>query len=412
MLTISGPVLLEAALAIISEYAQPAGTERIGIRSALGRVLAEDIYAPVSLPPFNRSPLDGYAVRAEDIAAAAPDCPVLLEISQEIPAGRCSHIELGRKQAAMIMTGAPLPPGADVVIKVEDVKKTANKIEVVSSLQAFANYCFAGEDIQQGERVLSGMEAIGPASIGILAALGIPAVLVYRLPEVAVIGTGDELVDVHEQLKPGQIFDSNSYAIAAYVRQAGANPVLAGTVADSKEMIAQRIAENLDRADMIITSGGVSVGNFDLVGEALVSLGARILFHRIAMRPGTPVLCAEKNGKLIICLPGNQAAAFVTFHLLAGPALAGLMGIAKRELTRATAVMHDQYPKTSAKRNFLRGCAYIHDGILKVRVTGKQNPGVIHSTLYCNALIDVPANSPAIKAGDRVDLLLLHQLCH
>jgi len=393
---------------MLLECIQPAGTEKIDIRSALGRVLAEDIYAPVNLPPFNRSPLDGYAVRAEDIAAAAPDCPVLLEISQEIPAGRCSQIELGRNQAAMIMTGAPFPPGADVVIKVEDVKKTANKIEIVSSLQAYTNYCFAGEDIQRGEQALSGGEVIDPASIGILAALGIPVVPVYRLPKVAIIGTGDELVEVHEQLQPGQIFDSNSYALAAYIRQAGAKPILAGTVGDSREMIAQRIAENLDNVDMIITTGGVSVGDFDLVSEALISLGARMLFHRLAMRPGTPVLGAEKNGKLIICLSGNQAAAFVTFHLLAWPVLAGLMGISKRELTCATAVMQGQYPKTSAKRNFLRGRAFLDDGILKVRITGKQNPGVIYSTLYCNALIDVPANSPVLKAGDRVDVFLLY----
>jgi len=310
----SQAVSLEAALEIILRYAQPVGTERIGTRSALGRVLSEDLYAPVNLPPFNRSPLDGYAVRAKDIADATPDRPVLLEISQEIPAGSYSEIELAGNQAAKIMTGAPLPPGADVVIKFEDVKKTDNKIGVVSSLPAYANYCFAGEDIQQGEQVLRRGKVIEPASIGILAALGIPVVPVYTKPKIAIIGTGDELIEVNNRLKPGQIFDSNSYALAAYVQQAGVEPVMAGIVGDNAEMIARKIAENLESAHMIITTGGISVGNFDFVREALGSLGARILFHRIAMRPGTPTLVALKNGKLIICLSGNQAAAFVTFQ--------------------------------------------------------------------------------------------------
>lgn len=405
----SGQLLpLEAALPMLLQYAHPLGAENINVQSALGRVLAEDIHAPVSLPPFNRSPLDGYAVRAEDIACATPDRPVKLKIDQEIPPGSSAQKELGRNQAAAITTGSPLPPGADVVIKLEDVKKIDDLIEVGAPLPAYSNYCFAGEDVRQGELVLSSGNVIGPTSIGILAGLGLSAVPVYRAPKVAVIGNGNELADVHEQLKPGQIFDTNSYVIASYVRQVGASPVQAGTVSDNVEVIASKIAAQLENVNLVITTGGVSVGNRDLVKEALFSIGAKILFHRIAMRPGTPALGAVKNGKLIICLSGNQAAAFVTFHLLALPVLANLMGITKRQLTGTTAVLHNDYPKASKQRNFLRGHAYFNNGTLKVRITGKQNPGMFQSTLYCNALIDVPAGTAVLKAGNQVSVLLLH----
>ena len=403
------PVQLETAIEMILQYAQPVGTGKIGIRSALGRVLSEDIHAPVNLPPFNRSPLDGYAVRSEDIAGATTDNPVLLEIRKEITTGNCGNgkVELGKNQAAIVMTGTPLPPGADVVIKLEDVRRIEQKIEVVSPLPAYSNYCFAGEDIRQGERVLSRGSVIDPSSVGILAALGISVVPVYRRPRVAIISNGDELVEVDKQLKPGQIFDSNSYTIASCVRQAGARPIMAGTVGDNMELIARKIAEMLKSADMIITTGGVSVGDFDLVRNALLSQGVKILFHRIAMRPGTPALGAVKNGKLIICLSGNQAAAFVTFHLLAAPAIAGLMGITRSPLTITTAVLHDSYLKTSTQRNFLRGRTFFDEGVLKVKLAEKQDPGIIHSTLYCNALIDVPANSAALQAGTRVKIFLL-----
>ena len=316
-------------------------------------------------------------------------------------------MELGKNQAAIVMTGTPLPPGADVVIKLEDVRKIEQKIEVVSPLPAYSNYCFAGEDIRQGERVLSKGTVIDPSSVGILAALGISVVPVYRRPKVAIISNGDELVEIDKQLKPGQIFDSNSYTIASYVRQVGARPIMAGTVGDNMELIARKIAEMLKSADMIITTGGVSVGDFDLVRNALLSQGVKILFHRIAMRPGTPALGAVKNGKLIICLSGNQAAAFATFHLLAIPAIAGLMGITRPPLTITTAVLHDNYLKTSTQRNFLRGRTFFDEGVLKVKLAEKQNPGIIRSTLYCDALIDVPADSAPLQAGTRVKIVLI-----
>ena len=270
---------------MLFQHIQPIGTETVSTESALGRVLSEDVYAPVNLPPFNRSPLDGYAVRANDIAGAAPDNPVVLEINREITLENVGQSKLGKNQAAAIMTGSPFPSGADVVIKLEDVKKTDNKkIRIFSSLPAFSNYCFAGEDIQKGELVLDKGSVIDPTSVGILAGLGLSTVAVYRVPKVVIAGNGSELVNVHGQLKPGQVFDSNSYSIAAYVQKLGASPIYAGTTGDSTEMISRKISEKIKTADMVIMTGGVSVGSRDLVKEALLLLGAKILFHRIAMR--------------------------------------------------------------------------------------------------------------------------------
>lgn len=401
------PVSLERAQELIMQYAQPLDSESISTDFALGRVLFGDIFAPINIPPFNRSPLDGYALRAEDIIEASSANPIHIEVKQDIQAGNYSQIEVGLNQAARIMTGAPVPPGADVIIRFEDVNVTGNTLAITKTLSPFENVCFAGEDIEQGEQALCGGECICPAGIGILAALGIGTVNVYRKPLVAIIGTGDELVALQDELRPGKIHDSNSYALASYVQQIGAQPILAGTAADNTALIARKIEENLKEADMVITTGGVSVGDYDLVRNALCSIGASILFHRIDMRPGTPALGAEKDGKLIICLSGNKAAAFVTFQLLARPFIAALMGLKACRLSMSTAVLAEHYRKTSGQRNLLRGQLFYSDCLLKVKITGKQNPGIIRSTLNCDALIDIPAKLGPLTPGSRVKVFLL-----
>ncbi len=405
-LTIS-PVSLESAQELIMRYAQPLGFESISIDDAFGRVLYDNVFAPKNIPPFNRSPLDGYALRSMDTTNACPERPVYIEVNQEIQAGSFSQIEVGENQAARIMTGAPLPPRADVIIKIEDVAVAGNTLQINKALSPFENVCFAGEDIEQGEQALYRGEYLSPASIGILAALGFSKVNLYRRVRVAVIGTGDELVAVQEELSPGKIYDSNSHALASNIQQLGAQPLPVGITADNLEQIAQKILESLYKSDMVITTGGVSIGDHDLVKSALCSIGAKILFHRIAMRPGTPALGAVKDGKLIICLSGNKAAAFVTFQLLVRPVLARLMGLNQCKLLKVTALLDEHYRKSCGQRNLLRGQLVYKDNLLKVRITGKQNPGIISSTLNCNALIDLPANCGPLDAGSQVSLFML-----
>ncbi|WP_418792277.1 gephyrin-like molybdotransferase Glp [Phosphitispora sp. TUW77] len=401
-------ISLEEAVAMIIAHTKIVGKEEISLLSALGRVLSEDIFAPISIPPFNRSPLDGYALRAKDIEKADLSEPVELEVSQEIQAGNYSDIEVKRNKAVKILTGAPIPPGADVVIRFEDVEKTGSRIKVFKPLTAYSNYCFAGEDVFKGEMVVSAGTVINPEIITVLAGLGIGALNVYCIPKITIISTGNELVDINEQLFAGKIYNSNLYAIAAEVRRMGAMPVHEGIVGDQIDLIAEKIDVGLKSSDMVITTGGVSVGDYDLVKQAITSLGANIVFHGVNMRPGTPAICAVKNGKIIIGLSGNPGAAYVSYHLIAKPAIFKLMGLDKWQPASSTAVLQDDYPKVSKQRRFLKGQVYLDDGIVKVSLTGKQNPGIIKSMINCNALVDVPANTIGLKAGNRVNVVLLH----
>jgi molybdopterin molybdotransferase len=401
-------VSLEEALEIILAHVSPVGEENIDLSVALGRVLSENVFAPFSLPPFHRSPLDGYAVRAEDIAEASPNEPAELLVMQEIPAGSYSEIEVTRNQAAKILTGAPIPPGADVVIRFEDVRKAGARIKVFRPLPAYTNYCFAGEDISRGERVLSAGVRLGPAAVGILAGLGIRDLPVYRAPRIAVLSTGDELIDITGALGMGKIYNSNLYTLAALIQEAGAQPADEGTVPDRAELITRKIDQALKGADMVLTTGGVSVGDYDAVEDALGQLGAEILFWRVNIRPGTPVICAVKDGKVILSLSGNPAAALITYHLLARPAIAKLQGLSDWKPLKTIAILQDGYPKASGQRRFLRGQAYLENGVLKVKLTGLQSPGIMKSMVNCNALVDVPANSRGLKAGEHVTVFAGH----
>jgi molybdopterin molybdotransferase len=400
-------ISLEQAQEIILDKVKPVDEETIGLSSALGRVLSRDIYAPVSLPPFPRSPLDGYVVRAADIALASPDKPVKLQVEQEIPAGNCSGKAIAPNQTARIMTGAPIPPGADVVIRFEDVRVSGKKIQVFYPMPAYTNICFTGEDICQGEMVLPGGTVLSPAGVGVLAGLGLNEVPVFKVMRVAVVSTGNELIDISENLRPGKIFNSNLYVLAAEVKHVGSCPVYGGIAPDTVELTAFKINEMLAGADMVLTTGGVSVGDYDFVEDALVRVGANILFHRIGIRPGTPTLCAVKEGKLIIGLSGNPAAAFIVYHLLAKPAILKMSGLNNWRPIRCTGLIQDDFLKASGQRRFLQGHLFLEQDTVKVRLSGRQRPGSMRSTLNCNALIDIPPNSGPLKIGDKVDIILL-----
>lgn len=403
-------ISLEEAVEAVLEQVRIVGKEKSSLASALGRVIAEDVYAPINLPPFNRSPLDGYAVRSEDIAEAKPHKAVELDVALEIPAGTYSNVELKRGQAAKILTGAPIPSGSDVVIRFEDVEELGTKIKVFNPLPAFANYCFAGEDVKKDELIITKGSVVKPATIGMLAGLGLNEVLVYEPPRIALLSTGDELTAVGEQLLLGKIYNSSLYALAAEIAEAGAKPVSKEIVRDDLKLIAEKIAKALKDSDMIITTGGVSVGDYDLVKDALDLIGAKIIFHRVNIRPGTPVLFAVKEGKAIIGLSGNPAAALIAYHLIAKPAIYKLAGRADFELKSTVGILVDDFLKSSKQRRFVRGQAFFEQGILKVELTGKQNPGIMKSMLNCNALVDIPANTPSVKAGTEVKVILLNQL--
>lgn len=374
---------------------------------ALNMVLAEDIYAGNNLPPFDRSPLDGYAVRSEDIKGVSEQNPVFLELIEKVPAGYMATKEVVAGTAIAVMTGSPIPEGADVVIMIEETKLEEGQVAIYKGYKANSNISRAGEDVKKGELVLTAGSLINSGAIGMLAALGKKNVNVYRKPRVAILSTGDELIDIDQPLKPGKIRNSNLYALAAAIQEAGGESFLLGSVPDQIQATKEKVTQGLKMADLVLTTGGVSVGDYDVVKDVFLGLGAELLFWRVDIKPGTPAVAALLGDKIIIGLSGNPAAAFITFEHLVRPVLRKLSGHGDLFRRRVKAILDDEFLKSGRQRRFLRSMVNQEEGTYHVTLTGKQNPGIMKSILHCNALVDVPSNGGPLKAGDQVDVILL-----
>ncbi|MHB1126491.1 MAG: molybdopterin molybdotransferase MoeA [Bacillota bacterium] len=400
-------ISLEEAQEIVLSMADSMEIEKVDLLSSLGRVLASDVYSRTDLPPFDRSPLDGYAVISSDTIPATREHPAKLQVIEEIPAGSVSRETLRPGYAVKIMTGAALPQGADAVIRYEDTGKDGNKVMIYSPLASGSNIGRAGEDVKKGELVIKQGKTINSGVIAMLAALGREKIKTYRKPIVAIMSTGDELIDIGRPLGPGQIYNSNIYALAAAVRENGGEPLLLGTVPDRLEEVAKLISMGVEKADLVISTGGVSVGDYDVVKEAMVEAGLELVFWRINMKPGTPVACGWGRNKLVLGLSGNPAAALITFHLLIIPVLRRMSGFSDLMLTKVEAIMEDSFTKKSSQRRFLRANVRQENERYLIRLTGMQSPGVMKSLLECNALVDVPAGSGAIKVGEKLETIIL-----
>ncbi|MDA8235678.1 MAG: molybdopterin molybdotransferase MoeA [Clostridia bacterium] len=400
-------ISLEEAQEVVLSKVHQLPAEKADLLDAWQRVLAEDVCSKVNLPPFNRSPLDGYALRAADTQNATQSTPAELIVTEEVPAGYVAMGELISGTAVKIMTGAPIPRGADAVIRFEDTKEEMFKVKIFNPLKSGDNISRAGEDVTKGELILTRGEVLTPAAIGMLAAIGQGQVQVVRRPRVAILSTGDELVDIGEPLPEGKIRNSNLYLIAAAVKAAGGEPVLLGIVPDRLAETSVKFHEALAAADLVISTGGVSVGDYDMVHDALKQVGAKILFWKVAVKPGTPVVAAESKGKLIFGLSGNPAGASIIFEVLVKPVIRKLVGERRVLPGKALAHLDDEFSKRSGMRRLLRGRVYRQGEVLRVTLTGKQNPGVLKSLLNCNALIDVPAGSDALGPGKQVAVLLM-----
>lgn len=402
-------VSLEEALELLNQHIQPMGVEQEELVNSLNRILAEDILAPIDLPPFDRSPLDGYAIRAEDTLTASVGNPVSLKVVREISAGKFCDQQVNSGQAVKILTGAPIPPGANEIIRFEDIELSGDVIKINRPVTAYTNYCFAGEDVQQGKQLLQRGNKIGPAHMGTLASVGINNVSVYKKPTIALLSTGNELVDVNQALSPGKIFNSNLYTFSSFINEQGAQSICLGVADDSIIQVGAAINQGLQIADMVVTTGGASVGEYDLMRPALTAIGAEILFWRVNIRPGTPILVAIKDNKLIICLSGNPGAAFITYNLLVRPILNKLLGYSEWRLPTTMARFDDSFEKSSKQRRFLRGKIDYSGGEVKVNLTGGQKPGVILSAVDCNVLLDVPAGTPPLSKGQQVQVVLINR---
>ncbi|HJU74342.1 MAG TPA: gephyrin-like molybdotransferase Glp [Gemmatimonadaceae bacterium] len=401
----------QASASILADIARLA-EEKVALLDAVGRVLARDAVAPLAMPPWRNSAMDGYAVLAADIGSATADAPVRLRVLETVAAGGFPTRPVARGEATRIMTGAPLPDAADTVVRVEDTDGGTERVEIRNSRDARKNIRARGEDYNQGDTVLTAGDALGAAQIGVLASMGLDTVAVYRSPRVALISSGDELVDLDrfdEVLAGQKIVTSNSYTLTALVRAAGGDAINLGIAPDQPEALRERVETALDgKADLIVTSAGASVGEYDYVRQVLASLGAELKFWRVRMRPGAPLGFGTVRGVPWIGLPGNPVSAMVTFELFVRPALRKMLGFKRLFRRPVQAILEEPVAIQAKLTHFLRAVLRVReDGQMGVRLTGPQGSAILTSMAKANALLVVPEDCQSAIPGDLMTALPL-----
>ncbi|MCY4146342.1 MAG: molybdopterin molybdotransferase MoeA [Chloroflexi bacterium] len=405
---------VDKALAQILDDMQPLDSENVALAEALDRVIASDIAAPLDLPPFDNSAMDGYAIRHKDSVNASQQQPATLRVTQDIPAGAAPTSALQPGQAARIMTGAPIPPGCSAVAPVEDTndnwRKRGNPA-LPEEVQVYSDYAFGanirrkGENIERGATIMRAGTVIQPAEIGMLAAIGCARFAVVRKPKVVILSSGDELVDVHEALDAGKIRDTNSYALAGLIRQAGGIPIRLPIARDNLSDIRALYNRALGiNPDMIISSAGVSVGAADLVREVMDELGD-IDFWRINMRPGKPLAYGALQGIPFFGLPGNPVSTMVTFEVFVRPALAKLARRALRRKTLTATIAEDL--RSDGRRSYNRVRLAREGACIVAHSTGSQSSGALMSMLLADGLAIIPEGQRLAPAGSELPVLLL-----
>ncbi len=393
-------ISVEEALERILAEISPLPVTSVPLPEALGLVLAENVVAQEDIPPFANSAMDGFALLSRDSKMSSGQ-PPRLHVTGGVAAGYVADHAVEEGTAMRIMTGAPVPPGADTVIQVELTHSDSPDSEWVEILQEVApgnNIRPAGEDMHKGQTVLVQGTEIGPWEIGILATLGWATVPVIRRPHVAILGTGDEVIDVDQPLQPGKIRNSNSYLLEAAIWRAGAVPHRLGVARDTVESLREKFTEAL-QYDLIITSGGVSVGDFDLVKNIMAEQG-KINFWRINMRPGKPVAFGHIGGKPLLGLPGNPVSAAVTFELFARPVIRKMLGHTRLFRPQVDVVVEDGVSDRAMRRHYVRAHVEWRDGRFVARTTGNQGSHIMTSLLNANALVIVPEGRVEVPPGD------------
>jgi len=414
---VGGLLSVEDVLSRILARVHILPAEEVPIAQALERVLAEDVTAAAPIPPFANSAMDGYAVRAGDVSGAASDAPVVLTPVLDIPAGTIPSRVLGPGQAARIMTGAPLPPGADAVVPVEQTDDRwqpdgraalPERVAVHRAVAAGENVRVAGEDIRAGQVVLRRGAVLRPQDIGVLVSLGWARVPVFRQPRVAILSTGDELADVDQPLAPGQIHNSNSYMLVGLVQQCGGVPIRLPVARDTVDEVRRLLHEALAHApDFIVTSAGVSVGTHDVVRTVVDELG-HVDIWRVNLKPGKPLAFGDVGGVPFFGLPGNPVSAMVTFDIFVRPALRKAAGADPYAVPLATAVL-DEDVRLDGRRTYLRVTLGERDGALIARTTGTQSSGALMSLVLADGLLIIPEGRTEARVGDTFPVRLLRQ---
>jgi len=412
-------ITVEQALDKILGYVAVLEAENSPILDCLGQVLARDVTSQIDVPPLDNSAMDGYAVRAEDTSGADDKNPRVLRVTDTVPAGSISRRRVEVGTAVRIMTGAPLPAGADSVVMFEDTDETGrgerpDEIGVLKPAKLGQNIRRAGEDIARGALVLAEGTLLRPSEVGVLASLGLERVPVIRRPVVAVLATGDELVAVGKPLPEGKIYNSNSYSLAALVRRYGGIPRVLGIAQDSEDSVVAGLRRGLD-ADMLITSGGVSAGDYDVVKDVLAKQG-EIAFHRVKMKPGKPLAfgvikgksaCGEAKDIPHLGLPGNPVSSMITFEMFARPAMFKMMGRRHMAKPTVTAVVEDAVTNSDGRRVYTRVIVQKRQGRYYARLTGPQGSGILTSMARANGLMIIPDDREKLAPGDEVEVMML-----
>ena len=396
-------ISLEQALNILMDHVTHGKTERKTLEDCLGLVLSEDVYALLDMPPFSRSAQDGYALCSKDSIGATGENPVKLKVTGKIYAGDHLDVQVRPGEAVRIMTGAMVPAGADCVLRQEDTDEGEDVVQIYKEVEPGCSICFKGEEYKKGHTLLHAGTKIDAAALAVASGNGIMELPVYERVKAAVVSSGSEVVEPGTPLTPGKIYNTNTIYMKARLSQLGARVMMTRTVGDDLEVMAEALKEAADQAELVITTGGVSVGQKDLTEEALLSIGAEILFHGIAIKPGMPTLAAEKDGVLFIGLSGNPFSAAIPFEMLTRMVLSEKMSDPSLKLRRETLTAVTGFSKDSRKRRFLRGKA---EG-KEVWLPDQQANGQMRSMVGCNCLIEIPAGSGPVKAGDKVEVLWL-----
>jgi len=394
------------ALTMILDTISPLGGERVGLLQAVGRVLAEEVRSEREVPPFANSAMDGYAVRWDDLRDANADLPVALTVLEVIQAGVVPTQMVTSGTASKIMTGAVIPPGADTVIRVEDTEEQDDRVWIKRQERLGTHIRASGEDIHRGQVVLEKGRVLRPADIGLLASVGRSMVLVRQRPRVAILSTGNELVEVDEALRPGQIVNSNAYTLAAAVQEAGCQPVPLEIARDTLEEIRAALHEAV-RHDVVLSTGGVSVGDFDFVKTAMDELGVRRLFWQVAQRPGKPLTFGLLRERPYFGLPGNPVSALVCFYLYVRPALGRMRGQEKLFSPVVSATLGEDIPKAKGLTEFVRCRLTRTDGHHEAHSTGSQSSGVLSSLSLGEGLVIGPAELALLPKGMSVKVIVL-----
>ena len=403
------------AARVILDHVAALPPARVPLLEALDRVLAETVTSPIDLPAWDNSAMDGYAVRAEDVRGATGTAPRTLRVIETVPAGRFPTRALERGEATRIFTGAPLPAGADTVIRQEDTTAAGDQVQVRDDRDAQRNLRKKGEDICVGDVVLAAGAALGPAQLGVLASIAHAQPLVHGTPRVAFLGSGDEIADVDQRdeiLAGRKIATSNSYTLSGLITRAGAVPLNAGVARDTKESLREHFGRTAG-ADLIVTTAGVSVGEHDLVRQVLAELGCELKVERVQMRPGAPLGFGLIAGRPWLGLPGNPVSTMVTFELFVRPAIRRMQGHPLPFRRAVDVTMAEPITLGPKLRHFLRAVVTdAPDGTRAARLTGPQGSGILTSMVRANALVIVPEDRPTVAAGERLRAILLDDPQH